>query len=68
MGASIGDPGAPPVVLASALLPPVCALAGLVDHSQTAFPWTTSGAWTVYAVWAPAAAVLAVAGAHRRDQ
>ncbi|WP_051745334.1 hypothetical protein [Streptomyces scopuliridis] len=119
MGVPIGDPGALPVVLASALLAPVCALAGLalgavirhtaatmtatvavlvllplvltdgrhwsavldhampyqawirlsaVDHSRSPFPWTTSGAWTVYAVWALAAAVLAVAGVHRRDQ
>ncbi|WP_455362071.1 ABC transporter permease [Streptomyces sp. SYSU K21746] len=118
-GISIGHPGALRVVLASALLAPVCALAGLalgavirhtaatmtasvvvifvlpmvltdgrhwsavaghampqqawlrlvaVDHSPTAFPWTTSGAWTVYAVWALAAAALAVTSVRRRDQ
>lgn len=118
-GVSIGYPGALRVVLASALLAPVCALAGLalgavirhtaatmtasvvvilvlpmvltdgrhwsavaghampyqawlrlvgVDYSPTAFPWTTSGAWTVYAVWALAATVLAVTSVHRRDQ
>ncbi|MFG2296160.1 ABC transporter permease [Streptomyces sp. NPDC048603] len=119
VGVSIGHPGALRVVLASALLAPVCALAGLalgsvirrtaatmvasvlvilvlptvltdgrrwsavadhamplqawvrltaVGHAPTAFPWTTGGAWTVYAVWALAAAVLAVAGVYRRDQ
>jgi hypothetical protein len=118
-GVSIGDPGAFRVVLASALLAPVCALAGLalgvvirhtastmitsvvvilvlplfltddrhwsavaghtlpyrawlrlvdVDHSPITFPWTTGGAWTVYAVWAGAACAVAVAGVHRRDQ
>ncbi|MFJ9033177.1 ABC transporter permease [Streptomyces sp. NPDC102274] len=119
VGASIGDPGALTLVVASALLSPVCALAGLalgavirqtagtmtatvavlvllplaltdgrhwsavadhampfqawirlseVNHPQTAFPWTASGAWTVYAVWVLAAAVLAVTSVHRRDQ
>jgi hypothetical protein len=34
----------------------------------TAFPWTTGGAWTVYAVWAAAAFLTAVLGVHRRDQ
>ncbi|MFE0806323.1 ABC transporter permease subunit [Streptomyces sp. NPDC058848] len=118
-GVSIGDPGAFRVVLASALLAPVCALAGLAlgavvrhtastmitsvvvvlvlplvftdgrhwsavvrhalpypawlrlveaGHSPTLFPWTTGGAWTVYAVWACAACAIAVAGVHRRDQ
>ncbi|MFD6337087.1 ABC transporter permease [Streptomyces sp. NPDC060131] len=119
VGVPIGHPGALTVVVASALLAPVCALAGLAlgavirhtaatmtatvavlvllplvftdgrrwsavishalpteawirlteaDHSRTAFPWTASGAWTVYAVWALAAAVLAVLSVHRRDQ
>lgn len=119
VGVSIGDPGALRVVVASALLAPVCALAGLalgavirrtaatmiasvlvvvvlplvftdgrrwsaiadhampfqawirltaVGHTPTAFPWTTGGAWTVYAMWALVATVLAVAGVHRRDQ
>ncbi len=118
-GVSPGAPGALRVVLASALLAPVCALAGLavgaalrhtaaamtasvavvlvlplvftdtrhwsavaghtlpyrawlrlVDtgHGPEPFPWTTGGAWTVYAVWACAACALAVACTHRRDQ
>ncbi|MCP3817903.1 ABC transporter permease [Streptomyces sp. A3M-1-3] len=37
------------------------------DH-QAAYPWTITGAWIVYAVWALAAAVLAVTSVHRRDQ
>ncbi|WP_030546833.1 ABC transporter permease [Streptomyces albus] len=32
------------------------------------YPWTTSGAWTVYAAWALAGAALAVAAVHHRDQ
>ncbi|MFE9661106.1 ABC transporter permease subunit [Streptomyces sp. NPDC005955] len=119
VGVSLGDPGALRVVVASALLAPVCALAGLalgavirhtastmmttvvvtallplfltdgrhwsavaghtlpyrawlrlvdVDHAPVAFPWTTGGAWTVYAVWACAAGVIAVIGVHARDQ
>ncbi|MGW4028400.1 ABC transporter permease subunit [Streptomyces sp. NPDC004838] len=118
-GVSIGDPGAFRVVLASALLAPVCALAGLalgavirhtastittsvvillvlplfltdgrhwsavaghtlpyrawhrltdVDYSPIAFPWSTGGAWTVYAVWACAACAVAVTSVHLRDQ
>ncbi|MET9464263.1 ABC transporter permease [Streptomyces sp. NPDC006544] len=39
-----------------------------VGSRQTDFPWTTGGAWTVYAVWALTAAVLAVTSAQRRDQ
>ncbi|MEU5719082.1 ABC transporter permease subunit [Streptomyces sp. NPDC020403] len=39
-----------------------------VGPRQTDFPWTTGGAWTVYAVWALTAAVLAVTSAQRRDQ
>lgn len=34
----------------------------------TLFPWTTGGAWTVYAVWACAACAIAVTSVHRRDQ
>jgi hypothetical protein len=118
-GVPIDHPGALRVVLASALLAPVCALAGLaigaaVRHTAatmtatvlvlvllplvltdgrhwsavaghtlpyrawlrltqtgpapTPFPWTTGGAWTVYAVWALAATALAVVCVHRRDQ
>ncbi|WP_327673022.1 MULTISPECIES: ABC transporter permease subunit [unclassified Streptomyces] len=118
-GVSISAPGAFRVVLASALLAPVCALAGLafgavirytasavitsvvvilvlpvvltddrhwsavaqhalpypawlrlveVGDSPTLFPWTTGGAWTVYAVWACAACAIAVTSVHRRDQ
>ncbi|UCM87951.1 ABC transporter permease subunit [Streptomyces marincola] len=119
-GVSLGDPGALQVVAASALLAPVCALAGLAlgaalrgtasamvatvvcvlllplaltdgrhwsavaGHAlpyrawlrltdvpyapeATPFPWTVSGAWTVYAGWACAACVLAVAAVRRRD-
>ncbi|MFE7077172.1 ABC transporter permease [Streptomyces sp. NPDC057620] len=39
-----------------------------VGHQPVAHPWTAGGAWTVYAVWAVAAAVVAVASVHRRDQ
>ncbi|MFH8728076.1 ABC transporter permease subunit [Streptomyces termitum] len=118
-GASLGDPGALRVVLASALLAPVCALAGLAlgtllrhtastmvatvlvllvlplfltdgrrwsavaghalpyrawlrltdpGHAPAPFPWTTGGAWTVYAVWACAACAVAVAGVRSRDR
>ncbi|MFF8815536.1 ABC transporter permease subunit [Streptomyces pactum] len=118
-GVSIGDPGAFRVVLASALLAPVCALVGLalgavirhtastmitsvvvtlvlplvftdgrhwsavvrhtlpypawlrlveVGDPPTLFPWTTGGAWTVYAVWACAACAIAITSVHRRDQ
>ncbi|MGW7367263.1 ABC transporter permease subunit [Streptomyces sp. NPDC054841] len=35
---------------------------------QVPFPWTTAGAWTVYAIWALAAATIAVTAVHRRDQ
>lgn len=39
------------------------------DQSSTAaWPWTTTGAWTVYAVWALVAIVLAVFSSDRRDQ
>lgn len=31
------------------------------------FPWTNAGAWTVYAVWALAAATVAVTAVQRRD-
>lgn len=34
----------------------------------TPFPWSTGGAWTVYAVWTSAAVLITVAGVHRRDQ
>jgi ABC-2 type transport system permease protein len=36
-------------------------------HSP-AHPWTIAGAWTVYALWALAAATITVASVHRRDQ
>ncbi len=32
-----------------------------------AYPWTITGAWTVFAVWGLAGAVLAVAAVQRRD-
>jgi hypothetical protein len=32
------------------------------------YPWTTTGAWTVLAVWALVAAALTVFSSHRRDQ
>ncbi|MEV0317716.1 ABC transporter permease [Streptomyces sp. NPDC050658] len=32
------------------------------------YPWTAAGAWTVYAVWALAAAAVAVTAVRRRDQ
>lgn len=118
-GISMSYPGALRVVVASALLAPVCAVVGMaigsvirhtsatmiatvavilvlpivftegrhwsavaghatlyqawsrlveVGSRQTDFPWTTGGAWTVYAVWALTAAVLAVTSAQRRDQ
>ncbi|MFF9984212.1 ABC transporter permease [Streptomyces erythrochromogenes] len=118
-GISISLPGALRVVVASALLAPVCAVVGMaigsvirhtsatmiasvavilvlpivftdgrhwsavaghatlyqawlrlveVGSPRTDFPWTAGGAWTVYAVWALTAAVLAVTSAQRRDQ
>lgn len=33
----------------------------------TAYPWTVTGAWIVFAAWALAAAVLAVTAVYRRD-
>jgi hypothetical protein len=39
-----------------------------VAPGRTPFPWTSGGAWTVYAVWALAATALAIAAVHRRDQ
>jgi ABC-2 type transport system permease protein len=36
-------------------------------HSP-AFPWTVTGAWTVYAIWALAAATITVTTVHHRDQ
>ncbi|WNI29464.1 ABC transporter permease subunit [Streptomyces sp. ITFR-6] len=118
---SLGHPDALRVVVASALLAPVAALAGLaigsvirhtggavvncvvvllllpivlssrrhlaavlqhtlpfsawerltstrMQRSNDLFPWGTGGAWTVYALWALAAGVLAVFAVHRRDQ
>lgn len=118
-GVSLGDPGALRVVVASALLAPLCALVGLalgtvvrqtagtmiasvlvllvlplvltdgrhwsatashctlyqawlrlvaVNYHPLHYPWTIGGAWTVYAVWAVAAAAITVVGVHRRDQ
>lgn len=120
-GASIGDPGALRIVVASTLLAPVAALTGVAlgtilrhsagavvsvvalllilplvlsddrhwgavvghatpisawtrlidigyDPSSVPFPWTTMGAWTVYALWATVAAVVSVCAVHRRDQ
>ncbi|MFC8127670.1 ABC transporter permease [Streptomyces sp. NPDC057302] len=118
-GVGITHPGALRAVVASALLAPVCALAGmalgtLVRHGATTmaaafgvlillpavltddrhwtavlshalplnawdrlaqpggppdlFPWTATGAWTVYAAWALAAAAITVTAVQRRDQ
>ncbi|MEU6025431.1 ABC transporter permease [Streptomyces tauricus] len=39
-----------------------------VGHQPVTHPWTAGGAWTVYAVWAVAAAVVAVASVQGRDQ
>jgi hypothetical protein len=122
-GLSIGDPGVPRVLAASALLAPLSALIGLgfgtlIRHGAAsvvavtlvvlvlpaalsdnrhwsavlahamprtawgrlveieagggpfaghAYPWTTGGAWTVYAAWAAASIAVAVAGVQRRD-
>ncbi|MFC5750628.1 ABC transporter permease subunit [Actinomadura rugatobispora] len=41
---------------------------GQAVQDAVPYPWTTTGAWTVYAVWALAAAALTVAGVERRDQ
>jgi ABC-2 type transport system permease protein len=38
------------------------------DPAPTPHPWTTGGAWTVYAVWAAIAAALAITSVNRRDQ
>ncbi|MFG2646807.1 ABC transporter permease [Streptomyces sp. NPDC048436] len=118
-GIPLSHPGAARAVVASALLAPVCALAGmalgaLIRHSATTMvtvfavllllptvvtdrrpwsaalshtlplrawdrlaqpggapdlhPWTAAGAWTVYGVWALAAAAIAVTAVQRRDQ
>lgn len=118
---SLDHPGALRVVVASALLAPVAALAGLalgtlirhtggsvvacvvvllllpmvlsdrrhltavlqhtlpfsawdrlsvsdLHHASEPYPWTTAGAWTVYALWALLAGVVTVVAVHRRDQ
>jgi ABC-2 type transport system permease protein len=120
IGISVGYPGALRVIVASALLAPLSALAGAaagalirrgaaavassfvllqvlplfirdgshlpadVAHALpfeawnrlvavpyppagTAYPWTVTGAWIVYAAWALAAALLAVITAPHRD-
>ncbi|MFD0856208.1 ABC transporter permease subunit, partial [Actinomadura adrarensis] len=117
-GVPITHPGALRVVIASALLAPVCALAGMalatifrqtastmiavvgvlvvapfmlsddrhwtaiaahtlpfkawlrlteINPSPTPFPWTPTGAWTVYTLWLLAAAALTITATHRRD-
>lgn len=38
-----------------------------IPYHATAYPWTVTGAWIVFAVWALVAAVLAVAPVGRRD-
>ncbi|MGW7361371.1 ABC transporter permease subunit [Streptomyces sp. NPDC054802] len=38
------------------------------DAAAVAHPWSTGGAWTVYAVWALAAAAVAVTTVDHRDQ
>ncbi|WP_223874265.1 ABC transporter permease [Salinispora mooreana] len=38
-----------------------------IEFGSQPYPWTTSGAWTVYAVWAVLAAILTVVVAQRRD-
>ncbi|MER7723944.1 ABC transporter permease [Streptomyces sp. NPDC096323] len=37
-------------------------------HATVLYPWTASGAWTVYAFWALLAGAVAVLAVHRRDQ
>ncbi|MFJ2415060.1 ABC transporter permease [Streptomyces brevispora] len=117
----LDHPDAPRVIVASALLAPVAALAGLAigtvvrhtggsvvgcvvvllllpmvlserrhltavlqhtllfsawerltstqtQRSHDLFPWTITGAWTVYALWALAAGAVTVLAVHRRDQ
>ncbi|WP_327709011.1 ABC transporter permease subunit [Streptomyces sp. NBC_00464] len=117
---SLGHPGALRLVVASALLAPVAALAGLAIgavirhtggavigcvvvllllpmvlsdrrhltavlqhtlpfsawerlsasdlHASVLYPWTVSGAWTVYVAWALLAGAFATVAVHRRDQ
>ncbi|WP_328950334.1 ABC transporter permease subunit [Streptomyces sp. NBC_00184] len=117
---TLGHPGALRLVVASALLAPVAALAGLAIgavirhtggavigcvvvllllpmvlsdrrhltavlqhtlpfsawerlstsdlHASVLYPWTVSGAWTVYVAWALLAGVVATVMVHRRDQ
>ncbi|WP_329540538.1 ABC transporter permease subunit [Streptomyces sp. NBC_01358] len=117
---TLGHPGALRLVVASALLAPVAALAGLAIgavirhtggavigcvvvllllpmvlsdrrhltavlqhtlpfsawerlstsdlHASVLYPWTVSGAWTVYVAWALLAGVVATVTVHRRDQ
>ncbi|WP_238323880.1 ABC transporter permease [Salinispora pacifica] len=38
-----------------------------IEFGSQPYPWTASGAWTVYAVWAVLAAILTVVVAQRRD-
>ncbi|MCX4674512.1 ABC transporter permease [Streptomyces sp. NBC_01433] len=49
---------------------PVSAWTQLTDmrNLPVPFPWTNTGAWAVYAVWALAAAAVAVTAVQRRDQ
>ncbi len=37
-------------------------------HASGLYPWTVSGAWTVYALWALLAGAVAVVAVHHRDQ
>ncbi|MFJ9742854.1 ABC transporter permease [Streptomyces sp. NPDC101166] len=39
-----------------------------VAEKPAHFPWSTAGAWTVYAVWAVVAAVITIFAVQRRDQ
>ncbi|MFI1486194.1 ABC transporter permease subunit [Streptomyces sp. NPDC020747] len=39
-----------------------------VDQQAVAYPWTLTGAWTVYALWALTTAAVAVLSVQRRDQ
>nr|WP_281171608.1 hypothetical protein [Salinispora cortesiana] len=38
-----------------------------IEFGSQPYLWTTSGAWTVYAVWAVLATILTVVVAQRRD-
>jgi ABC-2 type transport system permease protein len=41
---------------------------GAGPYTVSPHPWTVSGAWTVYAVWAATSIPIAIVSVQRRDQ